>query len=172
MLRWRFGDSVTPKAYIQIEPNAKQDAKLDMDVDKHLASLGVKLSKNDALQRYGRTEWKPDDASDAPLQLQQGAEAGTGQPPSGTNPTLPRIPGLANADDDKAAKVKAWKAMRRDLDDALAVCREAIAAKDKTAFINALAKLPKTADGEHLAAELKRRMDDAVREAGKENGND
>jgi hypothetical protein len=166
-------------AYIQIEPNAKQDAQLDMEIDKHLTGLGVKLSKNDALQRYSRTEWKADSKDDAPLQPTQGQPGegmpGEGAPPpvDGSGATLPppgnapALPPLANADGD-AATAEAWKAMRKDLNGALEACRAAIEAKDGTAFINALAKIPKTADGQRLADTLKRQMKDALASGGKQ----
>lgn len=179
VLRWHFGERVVPMAYIQIEPNAKQDAQLDMEIDKHLVELGVKLSKNDALQRYSRTEWKADAKDDAPLQPSQGAQGagmpGEGAPPpvDGSGATLPppgnapALPPLANADGD-AATAEAWKAMRKDLNGALEACRAAIEAKDGTAFINALAKIPKTADGQRLADTLKRQMKDALASGGKQ----
>lgn len=49
------------KAEIVVEPVSKPDVKQDMEIDKHLASMGVKLSKTDALSRYGRAEAETDD---------------------------------------------------------------------------------------------------------------
>ena len=49
------------KAEIVIEPVSKPDVKQDMEIDNHLAGMGVKLSKTDALSRYGRAEAETDD---------------------------------------------------------------------------------------------------------------
>jgi phage gp29-like protein len=48
-------------AEIVIEPVSKPDVKQDMEIDNHLVGLGVKLSKTDALSRYGRAEAETDD---------------------------------------------------------------------------------------------------------------
>ena len=53
------------KAEIVIEPVSKPDVKQDMEIDDHLAKYGVKLSKTDALARYGRAEAAEDDPGDA-----------------------------------------------------------------------------------------------------------
>jgi len=55
----------TLKAEIVVEPVSKPDMKQDMEIDKHLAQFGVKLSKTDALARYGRAEAAEDDPNDA-----------------------------------------------------------------------------------------------------------
>ncbi len=60
------------KAEIVIEPVSKPDVDKDMAIDRHLASFGVRLSKADALSRYGRAEASEDDPGDA-LELQQPA---------------------------------------------------------------------------------------------------
>ena len=49
------------KAEIVVEPVSKPDVKQDMEIDDHLAKYGVKLSKTDALSRYGRAEAETDD---------------------------------------------------------------------------------------------------------------
>ena len=63
------------KAEIVIEPVSKPDVKQDMEIDDHLAKYGVKLSKTDALARYGRAEAAEDDPGDA-MELVQGTDAG------------------------------------------------------------------------------------------------
>ena len=65
----------TLKAEIVVEPVSKPDVKQDMEIDKHLAQFGVKLSKTDALARYGRAEAAEDDPDDA-MELQTGGETG------------------------------------------------------------------------------------------------
>jgi phage gp29-like protein len=64
----RYVYSEEPLAYISIDPVEKPDVDTDIKVDNHLAGLGVKLSKKEALQRYGRAE--ADDEDDA-LELQK-----------------------------------------------------------------------------------------------------
>ena len=49
------------RAEIVVEPVSKPDVKQDMEIDNHLASMGVKLSKSDALSRYGRAEAETED---------------------------------------------------------------------------------------------------------------
>ena len=60
VIRYVTGDD-EPLAQIVIEPVTKPDVDTDIKIDRHLAELGVKLSKADALQRYGRTEAQGDD---------------------------------------------------------------------------------------------------------------
>ncbi len=157
VIRYHFGEDAVPLAYIQIEPNAKQDAKLDMDVDRHLMEAGVCLSKNDMIRRYGRTEYKPEDKTDAPLTRQPSATGGNG-------PGLPSgAAALANEDSGARAGVEAWKSLRADLNGALSACEEAIRSRDADGFVAALKRLPKTADGTRLAQSLRERMKSALR---------
>lgn len=65
------------KAEIVIEPVSKPDVKQDMEIDDHLAKYGVKLSKTDALARYGRAEAAEDDPDDA-MEFQTGLTGLTG----------------------------------------------------------------------------------------------
>ena len=63
VIRFELGD-FEPLAEIVINPPADaDDVERDMKIDNHLAGLGVKLSKKDALARYGRTE--AEDENDA-----------------------------------------------------------------------------------------------------------
>ncbi|MBQ6245492.1 MAG: DUF935 family protein [Kiritimatiellae bacterium] len=56
VIRFELGD-FEPLAEIVINPPADtEDVEREMKIDNHLAGLGVKLSKKDALARYGRTE--------------------------------------------------------------------------------------------------------------------
>jgi len=70
VIRYVTGDD-EPLAHIVIAPVSKQNVDEDIKIDQHLVSLGAKLSKNDALQRYGRTEADPEDPEDAPLSAPQ-----------------------------------------------------------------------------------------------------
>lgn len=63
------------KAEIVVEPVSKPDVKQDMEIDDHLAKYGVKLSKTDALARYGRAE-AAEDAPDDAMELKTGSETG------------------------------------------------------------------------------------------------
>ena len=81
VIRYMTGDA-EPLAYIWIEPVTKPHIEASISVDNHLMSAGVKLSKRDMLQRYGRTEADPDDPNDI-AELQQpsnGPETGFGSP--------------------------------------------------------------------------------------------
>ncbi|MCL1921985.1 MAG: DUF935 family protein [Kiritimatiellaeota bacterium] len=57
----------TPLAYTAVAPVERPNAEMDMKVDAHLAALGARLSKNEALRRYQRTEADPKDKKDAAL---------------------------------------------------------------------------------------------------------
>jgi hypothetical protein len=86
VIRYVHGDE-KPLAYIQIMPEARPNLKQEMEIDKHLSGLGVKLSKNEALRRYQRTEVDPDDPEDAAL---------VPAPVTQTLPASPQSVGLAN----------------------------------------------------------------------------
>lgn len=78
VIRYVTGDD-TPLAYISIAPSDRPNVDQDIKIDTHLAAMGVRLSRNDALSRYGRSEYDAADATDAPL----------------TAPNSPQIPGSA-----------------------------------------------------------------------------
>ncbi|MBR4653402.1 MAG: DUF935 family protein [Kiritimatiellae bacterium] len=67
VIRFECGD-FEPLAEIVINPPAEtEDIDREIKIDSHLAGLGVKLSKADALARYGRTEAADEkDALEAP----------------------------------------------------------------------------------------------------------
>ncbi len=82
-IRYVFGDE-EPLAYIQVSPVSHPNLEMEMKIDQHLVSLGVKLSKKEALERYQRTEASEDDPDDEPLRLAappaEGAGGGFGAP--------------------------------------------------------------------------------------------
>ena len=55
VIRFVTGDA-EPLASIKIEPMKKPNISTEIEIDNHLIRHGVKLSKADALQRYGRSE--------------------------------------------------------------------------------------------------------------------
>jgi len=77
VIRYMTGDD-TPLAYIWIEPVSKPNIDGEIKKDTHLMSCGVKLSKRDMLQRYGRTEADPDDPEDAAVLQTPQNGVGTG----------------------------------------------------------------------------------------------
>ena len=60
VIRYVTGDD-EPLAHIVIEPVTKPDVDTDIKIDNHLVSMGCRLSKQDMMQRYGRTEATSDD---------------------------------------------------------------------------------------------------------------
>lgn len=86
VIAYEFGDE-EPLAYVQISPRAVPDVDKEIKVDQHLVSLGVPLSRNDALERYGRAMADPADGNDAALKQAQppagGAGGGFGAPGGG-----------------------------------------------------------------------------------------
>ena len=81
-IRYVFGDE-EPLAYVQVSPVSHPNLEMEMKIDQHLASLGVKLSKKEALERYQRTEASEDDPDDEPLKLAAPAAEGGFGPPGG-----------------------------------------------------------------------------------------
>ena len=77
VIRFELGD-FEPLAEIVINPPADtDDVEREMKIDTHLSGLGVKLSKKDALARYGRTEAEDEkDALTPPQTPQQGGFGG------------------------------------------------------------------------------------------------
>ena len=91
VIRYMTGDD-TPLAYIWIEPVSKPNIDAEIKVDTHLMQSGVKLSKRDMLQRYGRTEADPDDPEDAAA-----LQGGLNGPETGFEPPLNPLRRFANA---------------------------------------------------------------------------
>jgi phage gp29-like protein len=76
VIRFELGD-FEPLAEIVINPPADtDDVEREMKIDTHLSGLGVKLSKKDALARYGRTE--AEDENDALTPPQTPPQGGFG----------------------------------------------------------------------------------------------
>ena len=90
VIRYVTGDD-EPLASIYIEPVKKPDVDTDIKIDNHLAALGVRLSKADALQRYGRTEAESDDDAlqPPPNGPQNGLPGGFGGLPNERTPATP-----------------------------------------------------------------------------------
>ena len=63
VIRYMTGDD-EPLAYIWIEPVSKPNIDAEIKMDDFLLRSGIKLSKRDMLQRYGRTEADPNDPED------------------------------------------------------------------------------------------------------------
>ena len=87
VIRFECGD-FEPLAEIVINPPAEtEDIDREIKIDSHLAGLGVKLSKSDALQRYGRTE--ATDESDALRNPRPAQPGGFGGLPNEAQPKTP-----------------------------------------------------------------------------------
>lgn len=104
VIRYVTGDD-DPLASISIEPVNKPDVDTDIKIDNHLAALGVKLSKADAIQRYGRTEaTRDEDALQTPPNgTQNGLPGGFGGLPNERTPATPlqtALQGVAKREDE------------------------------------------------------------------------
>ena len=103
VIRFECGD-FEPLAEIVINPPAEtEDIDREIKIDSHLAGLGVKLSKSDALQRYGRTEAADEsDALEAPKPAAPGGFGGlpNERPPAASLQTaLPSFKTASNKPD-------------------------------------------------------------------------
>lgn len=96
-IRYVFGDE-EPLAYVQVSPVSHPNLEMEMKIDQHLASLGVKLSKKEALERYQRTEASEDDPDDEPLRLAQPPAGGGFGAPGGGFGLPNEAPGPQKAD--------------------------------------------------------------------------
>ena len=98
VIRFELGD-FEPLAEIVINPPADtDDVEREMKIDTHLSELGVKLSKKDALARYGRTEAEDEnDALTPPQTPPQGGFGGLANEKTGKTPLQTRENGLQNA---------------------------------------------------------------------------
>lgn len=96
VIRYECGDD-EPLAYIWIEPVSKPDVESNSKIDNHLAQFGIRLSKRDMLQRYGRAEAADDsDALEPPAQgFGDGQSPSFGGLPNERHLPMPRKP-LAN----------------------------------------------------------------------------
>lgn len=75
VIRYVTGDPL-PLAYLSIAPVDNPNIDQEIKVDNHLVDLGVKLSRNDALARYGRTAYDPaKSTNDEPLARQANSSA-------------------------------------------------------------------------------------------------
>ena len=95
VIRFECGD-FEPLAEIVINPPAEtEDVDREIKIDSHLAGLGVKLSKSDALARYGRTEAADEkDALEAPKTAAPGGFGGLANEkprPDARNPLANRL---------------------------------------------------------------------------------
>ena len=87
VIRFECGD-FEPLAGIVINPPAEtEDIDREIKIDDHLAGLGVRLSKKDALARYGRTE--AEDEKDALSRPQTPPQGGLGGLPNELQPKTP-----------------------------------------------------------------------------------
>jgi len=96
------------RAEIVIEPVSKPDVDKDMAIDRHLASFGVRLSKSDALSRYGRAEAAADDPEDAltpPATPPQGGFSGLANERRGKTALQTAPEALQNAPRDPGGQV-------------------------------------------------------------------
>ena len=117
VIRMVHGDE-EPLAYIQIMPEARPNLDQEMKIDNHLVTKGVKLSKNEALRRYQRTEVDPTDPEDSALTAPAAAE--------------PAAPGISLANEALSGNLKGASA-------ALAAKKDkALAANARTAVLKAL----------------------------------
>ena len=105
VIRFTCGD-FEPLAGIVINPPAETtDIDREIKIDQHLAALGVKLSKADALQRYGRTEAESDDDAlqPPPNGPQNGLPGGFGGLPNERTPATQlqtALQGVAKREDE------------------------------------------------------------------------
>lgn len=110
VIRYMTGDA-EPLAYIWIEPVSKPNIDAEIAVDNHLMSAGVKLSKRDMLQRYGRTAADPKEPEDA-AELQ----AGLNGPETGFESPLNAPRRFPNAATPFKTRKTAFKNARSDSD--------------------------------------------------------
>lgn len=105
VIRFELGD-FEPLAEIVINPPADtDDVEREMKIDNHLSGLGVKLSKKDALARYGRTEAEDEnDALTPPQTPPQGGFGGLANERTAKTPFKNSANAFKNAPHDPGGK--------------------------------------------------------------------
>lgn len=156
VIRYVHGDD-EPLACIQIMPESRPDLKQEMEIDKHLSGLGCRLSKNEALRRYQRTEVDPDDTADAALVQSASAGLQSAATPFGlSNVALANA--AASGDTDKAAAILSAKRNAALSDSAREAILKALDA-DLQPLRDALANALQAPD-DQLQAELQKVLED------------
>lgn len=118
VIRWHFGESVKPLAYIRFSGFNQRNTDLDIRVDEMLVKLGFPLSQQAAGERYNRTP------------------AAEGEPalkaPAGGAGFTPSLPPLANsaADLKRAGREAVLNAVARDLQPIRARLKAILAIED------------------------------------------
>lgn len=151
VIRYMCGDD-EPLAYIWIEPVSKPDVESNTKIDNHLAQFGIRLSKRDMLQRYGRAEAA--DEGDALEPPAQGFGDGLPQP-FGAIPNERRVAGLLQT------ALPPFKTASKDSDAQRAVSGADAPEGVFRAFAEAVSK-----DAEPLADQVKKLLE--LIDAGKE----
>ena len=82
VIRWTCGDG-EPLAGVSVSLPERPFTALDLQADETLLKLGARLSRRQALQRYGRTEAADDEPGDALHAPEAQAAAGSVLPPLG-----------------------------------------------------------------------------------------
>lgn len=96
VIAWKFGEGTEPLARLSVQPTTRPNTDSDIKIDQHLTSLGVPLSGQDALSRYGRAAYDPKNQEDFPLKA-------PAQPVPGG------VSGLANEDAHRQTVANALK---------------------------------------------------------------
>lgn len=160
VIRYCCGDE-QPLAYISIAPSERPNVDQDIKIDSHLLSMGVRLSKNDALARYGRSEYDPKNPADTPLVQQSAAPAMPGwlpnaaMPVSGVASLLQNAPGGADGKREGLAnetRQNASDAVLAELGKSLAADLSPVA--DRVAALLALPEAEQADAAKALLAEL------------------
>jgi hypothetical protein len=82
IIRWYFGENVSPLAYVRLAKPKKQNAAVELAIDNGLAALGVLQSKQAVAERYGRTiAGKGEEAVSSPPSAVSPEGAGPSAPP-------------------------------------------------------------------------------------------
>lgn len=155
VIRYMCGDE-EPLAYIWIEPVSKPDVASNTQIDDHLAKFGIRLSKRDMLQRYGRAEAADEaDALEPPAQGGEYGDLGGGFAPQ----TPPR--GLPNAQASCKGRLTPLQNSRTDSDGRADVSAPDAPEAVFRAFAEAVSE-----DAKPLAEQVKELLD--LIDAGKE----
>lgn len=73
VLQWQFGEDVTPLAFFELRGPQDKEAKLEMEIDKHVREFGVNLDPDAVAERWGRENVAPTPEQIALRQQQQQA---------------------------------------------------------------------------------------------------
>lgn len=157
VLEWHEGAGVVPEAYIKIQVPEAEDSKLMLEATQALVRLGARISVSDAIERFGFTEAKPDDAilrePDKYTSSYTKEAAGAAPQATTTPPAVPQLNAALSEDEQflQSSQALLAEASLADRQQVVEALKGALTAPDQSlsaALRSFLINLPKQMQGD------------------------